>query len=95
MLAERFGHTFCHEEIESRNCLSAMLLILVGLEDDSGECCIALYALWSTDTSVFSAEAAFEQVIQVILDTSGSLGGIVIQIMYMYCLLYKSPSPRD
>ena len=35
MLAERFGHTFCHEEIESRNCLSAMLLILIRLENNS------------------------------------------------------------
>ena len=61
-----------------------MLLVLVCLEYDGGQSGITLNGLWSTDTSVFSAEAAFEQVIQVILDTSGSLGGVVIQIMYMY-----------
>lgn len=75
---------FRHKEVEGGNSLSAVLLVLVCLEYDGGQSGITLNGLWSTDTSVFSAEAAFEQVIQVILDTSGSLGGIVIQIMYMY-----------
>ena len=84
MFAKCLPYPFRHKEVEGGNSLSAVLLVLVCLEYDGGQSGITLNGLWSTDTSVFSAEAAFEQVIQVILDTSGSLGGIVIQIMYMY-----------
>ena len=60
-----------------------MLLVLVGLEDDSGECCIALYALRSTDTSVFGTEPALEEVVHIILNTGRRLCRIIIQIVNM------------
>ena len=67
MLAERFGHSFCHEEVESRNRLSAMLLILVGLKDDGSQRSIALDALRGADATVLCAETAFKEVIHIIL----------------------------
>ena len=81
MLAERFGHSFCHEEIESRNRLSAMLLILVGLKDDGSQRSIALDALRGADTTVLCAETAFKEVIHIILDAGCRLCRIIIQVV--------------
>ena len=81
MLAERFGHSFCHEEVESRNRLSAMLLILVGLKDDGSQRSIALDALRGADATVLCAETAFKEVIHIILDAGCRLCRIIIQVV--------------
>ena len=83
MLAERFGHTFCHEEIESRNCLSAMLLILIRLENNGSQRSITLDALRGTDTTVLGAKTTFKEVIHIILDTGRRLCRIIIQVVNM------------
>ena len=84
MFAECLSYAFRHKEVESGNSLTAVLFVLVCLEYDGGQSGVTLNGLGGADTSVLGAEAALEQVFQVILDTSGSLGGIVIQVMYMY-----------
>ena len=81
MLTERFGHTFCHEEIKSRNRLSAMLLILVGLEDNGSQRSITLDALRGTNTTVLCAETTFKEVVHIILDTGCRLCRIIIQVV--------------
>ena len=83
VLAERLGHPFRHEEVESGNRLSAVLLVLVGLENDSSQCRVALDTLRSTDAAVLCAESSFEEVVHVILDASCRLGRIIIQVMDM------------
>ena len=84
MFLKRFTHTFRHKEIKCRNRLAAMLLILIGLEDNCSQSSITLYRLGRTDTAVLCTKTAFKQILQIILDTSRSLCRIIIQVMYMY-----------
>ena len=84
MLAERFGHSFCHEEVEGRNGLSSVLFILVCLENDGSQCGITLDGLRRTDASVLGVKSAFEQIILVILYAGSRLCGIIIQVVNMY-----------
>ena len=71
--------------VESRNGLPAVLLILVGLENDGGQRGITLYGLRRTHRTVLGMESPVEDVLQIILYASGRLGGIVIEVMYMIC----------
>ncbi len=67
--------------IEGRDRLTAVLLVLVGLEDDGGQRGVALDRLGRTDRSVLGREAAAEQVVQIVLDAGRGLGGVVIQVV--------------
>ena len=82
-LLERFQHSFGHEEVECRNGLSSVLLVLVGLEDNGRQCGIALYGLWGTDAAVFCVEPPLEQVVQIILYAGGRFGRIVVEVVDM------------
>ena len=55
-----FQYAFCHEEVECRNRLSSVLLVLVGLEDNGSQCGIALDRLGRADASVLGMESPFE-----------------------------------
>ena len=77
----RFQHAFCHEEVESRDSLTAVLFVLVGLEDDGGQGSVTLDGLWGTDAAVFGMETAFEQVVQIVLDAGRCFRRIVIQVV--------------
>ena len=83
MFTERLSHPFRHEEVESGNCLSPVLLVLISLENDSSQCRIALNTLRGTDTTILCAESTFEKIVHVILDASRCLGRIIIQIVDM------------
>ena len=83
MFAERLCHPFCHEEVEGGDCLSAVLLVLVGLEDDGGKRSITLDALRRADAAVLGAEATFKEIVHVILDAGGRLCRIVIEVVNM------------
>ena len=84
MLNERLVNPFGHKEVKSRNGLSAVLLVLICLEDDGCQCGVTLYALRSSYASVFSAETPFKQIIHIILYASSSLGWIVVEVMNVY-----------
>ena len=84
MFEMSLAYPFCHKEIESRYSLTSVLFVLVSLEYDGCQCCVALDRLGGADAAVLGAESAFEQVFQVILDASGGLGRIIIQVMNMY-----------
>ena len=81
MFAERLRYSFRHEEIEGGDCLSSVLLVLVGLENDGCQRGVALNALWRADTSVLGTESAFKEVVHVILDAGRRLCRIVIQVV--------------
>ena len=83
MFAERLCHPFCHEEVEGGDCLSAVLLVLVGLEDDGGKRSITLDALRCADAAVLGAEATFKEIVHVILDAGGRLCRVVIEVVNM------------
>ncbi len=40
-----FVHSFCHEKVECRDGLSAVLLVLIGLKNNGCQRSVALYAL--------------------------------------------------
>src|SRR3712207_8601517 len=81
MFAERLGNPFCHEEIESGNGLSAVLFVLVGLEDDSSQRGVTLNTLRRTDASVLGAESPFEEIVHIVLNAGSRLRGIIIEIV--------------
>ena len=83
MFAERLCHPFCHEEVEGGDCLSAVLLVVVGLEDDGGKRSITLDALRCADAAVLGAEATFKEIVHVILDAGGRLCRVVIEVVNM------------
>ena len=60
-----------------------MLLVLVGLEDDCCKRSVALDALRCADTAVFGAEAAFKEVVHVVLDAGRRLCWIIIKVVDM------------
>ncbi len=65
MFAECLPYPFRHKEVESGNSLTAVLLVLVCLEYDSGQSGVTLNRLGGADTSVLGAEAALEQIFQI------------------------------
>ena len=52
-----FGNAFCHGVIEIRNTLSAMHIILVGLNRDTGKRGIGQNRLWFPDISMAGGES--------------------------------------
>ena len=82
-LRKDFCHSFCHEEVEGGDCLSAVLLVLVGLEDDGGKRSITLDALRRADAAVLGAEATFKEIVHVILDAGSRLCRVVIEVVNM------------
>ena len=55
-------HTRSHEEVKGWYRLSAMLLVLVRLEDDRRQCRIALYALRRADATILRVEAPLVEI---------------------------------
>ena len=72
-----------HKEVESRDGLPSMLLVLIGLEYNRSQCCIALYALRSTYTPVLSEETTLVEILKVILYASCCLGRIIVKVVDM------------
>ncbi len=81
VLAEGLQHARGHEVVEGRDRLSAVLLVLVGLEDDRGQRGVALHRLGRAHGSVLGREAPLVDVAQVVLDAGGGLGGVVVEVV--------------
>ena len=64
-------YTQRHSVIKVRDALSAVLVVLVGLDGDGCQCRIALDALWLTQKAVSSRKAAVKQIDNVDLGTGG------------------------
>ena len=84
VLAEGLQHARSHETVEGRNRLPAVLFVLVGLEDDRGQCGVALDRLRRAHRTVLGGEAAPVDVLQIVLDAGRGLRGIVVQVVNMY-----------
>ena len=67
MFPERLADAWGHEEVEGRDRLPAVLLILVGLEYDGGQGGVALDALGGAHRAVLGVESPLEEVLQVVL----------------------------
>ena len=80
MLDERLPHARGEEEVEGRNRLAAVLLVLVCLENYRRERRVALYGLRGAYTAVFGVESAPENVFQVVLYAGRGLGGVVVEV---------------
>ena len=63
MSEEGLADARSHEEVKGRDSLSSMLLVLIGLEDDSRQRGIALNALWGTNATILGVEASLEEVV--------------------------------
>ena len=81
VLAEGLQHARGHEMVESRDRLPAVLLVLVGLEDDRGQRGVALDRLRRAHRAVLRRESPLVDVAQVVLDAGRGLGGIVVQVV--------------
>ena len=92
VLAETLQDARRHKMVESRNGLPAVLLILVGLENDGGQRGITLYGLRRTHRTVLGMESPVEDILQIILYASGRLGGIVIEVVNVYVAFPVRPS---
>ena len=84
MLEKSLVNARCHKEVKGWYRLPAMLLVLVCLEDDRRQRCIALYALRRAYATIFRVKASLVEIRQVVLDTSGRLRRVVIEIVDMY-----------
>ena len=78
--------------VESGNRLPAVLLVLVGLENDGGQGGVALYRLGGAHGTVFGMESAVENILQVILHAGGRLGGIVVEVVNVNVTFAVSPA---
>ena len=78
-----FAYPRSHKEVESRNGLPSMLLVLIGLEYNRSQCSVALYALWSTNTPVLSEETTLVEILKVVLYASCCLGWIIVKVVNM------------
>ena len=79
--AEGFQHARGHEMVERRDRLPAVLLVLVGLEDDRGQRGVALDRLRRAHRAVLRRESPFVDVTQIVLNARRGLRGIVVQVV--------------
>lgn len=81
VLDERLPHARGEKEVEGRNRLAAVLLVLVCLENYRRERRVALYGLRGAYAAVFGVESAPENVFQVVLYAGRGLGGVVVEVV--------------
>ena len=81
VLAEGLQHARGHETVEGRDRLAAVLLVLVGLEDDRGQRGVALDRLRRTHRTVLGREAAPVDIGQIVLDAGRGLRGVVVEVV--------------
>lgn len=84
MFYECFVNTGSHEEIERGYGLSAVLFVLVGLENDGCQRGVTLYRLRSAYAAVFCVETACEYVVKVVLEACGGFGRVIVEVVYVY-----------
>ena len=65
------AHARRHAVIEIRNALSAVLVILIGLNGNAGQCGIAADVIWLTQEAMSGGKTVFKQPEQVNLGTGG------------------------
>ena len=68
---ERLGHAESETVLEIRNALSAMLIVLVGLDGDARQGTVALNAVRFTQKAVSRIETALEELLDVNLTAGG------------------------
>ena len=78
-----FAYPRSHKEVESRDGLPSMLLILIGLEYNRSQCGVALDTLWSTNTAVLGKETTLVEILEVVLYASCCLGRIIVKVVDM------------
>ena len=83
MLHKRLVYPRCHKVVKGGDCLTTVLLILIGLENDRCESGVALDALRSADTPILCVETPFVEILQIVLYTSSGLGGVVVEVVNM------------
>ena len=81
LLDETLAHIGSQVEVESRDCLTAMHLVLHGLHADTAQNRSGLDALCRTALAMAGLETILEDTVQGVLHAGQRLGGIVVLIV--------------
>lgn len=83
MFHKRLVYSRRHKVVEGGDRLPTVLLILIGLENNRCKSGVALDALRSADTPILCVETPLVEILQIVLYTSGGLGGVVVEVVYV------------